>query len=179
VRPGLVRRRELAEEVVREYGSPRVLDVGCGSGRVAEYLLEAGASTLTGIDLSPEMLELARARLARFGESVELVLGDFMTLALTGPYDVIVAVGLFDYVPEPEAYIRRAGELCAGSMVASFPRWHWLKGPIRRLRYEVLSDCPIFDYTEPELRRLFSQAGFRRVSLRSPAKSGFLVRADR
>jgi ribosomal protein L11 methyltransferase len=87
---------ERVADAHRPSGLARVLDVGCGSGRVAEYLLEAGASTLTGIDLSPEMLELARARLARFSESVELVLGDFMTLALTGPYDVIVAVGLFD-----------------------------------------------------------------------------------
>ncbi len=174
-----MRRRELAEEVVREYGSPRVLDVGCGSGRVAEYLLDAGASALVGVDLAPEMLELARERLTRFGDRVELVLGDVLTAPLPGPFDVVVAVGLFDYVAEPAAYVHRVGELCSGSAVASFPRWHWLKGPVRRVRYEVLSDCPIFDYTESQLRSLFTEAGFRRLDIRSPAKSGFLVRADR
>src|SRR6185436_16283255 len=36
VRPGLLKRRDFALEVVREYDSPRVLDVGGGSGRVGE-----------------------------------------------------------------------------------------------------------------------------------------------
>jgi SAM-dependent methyltransferase len=42
-----------------------VLDLGCGTGRVALKFLEAGYS-VTGLDLSPEMLELASARCAHF-----------------------------------------------------------------------------------------------------------------
>jgi hypothetical protein len=67
-------------------------------------------------------------------------------------------------------------ELCAGSAVASFPRWTWTKGPIRKLRYEVINNCPIFDYTEEGLHGLFAAAGFAGVNLQ-PGTSGFLVRA--
>ena len=44
---------------------PCVLDLGCGTGRLALKFLEAGYS-VTGLDLSPHMLELASTRCAHF-----------------------------------------------------------------------------------------------------------------
>jgi SAM-dependent methyltransferase len=176
VRPGLFARRELAIEVVREYGSPSVLDVGGGSGRIGEPILEQGASRYVDVDLSDTMLDLARERLARFGDRVQLVQGDFLTMPLYGPFDVVLALGYFDYIEDANAHARRMGELCSGSVVASFPRWTWTKGPIRRLRYEVINNCPIFDYTHEGVTRMFTDAGFARVDLHE-GKSGFLARA--
>jgi SAM-dependent methyltransferase len=178
VRPGLFARRELAIEVVREYGNASVLDVGGGSGRVGEFALDAGASRYVDVDLSDTMLDLARDRLARFGEKVELVQGDFLTTPIEGPFDVAIAVGYFDYIEDAGAHLRRIGELTSGSVVASFPRWTWTKGPIRKIRYEVINNCPIFDYTESGLRSLLTEAGFTKQDIR-PGKSGFLVRADK
>src|ERR671937_1316642 len=85
LRPGLFNRRELALAVAREYERPTVLDVGGGSGRVGELLLEQGASRYVDVDLSDTMLALARDRLARFGEKVELIQGDFCEDTLDGP----------------------------------------------------------------------------------------------
>ncbi|MCD9589911.1 bifunctional 2-polyprenyl-6-hydroxyphenol methylase/3-demethylubiquinol 3-O-methyltransferase UbiG [Streptomyces sp. 8ZJF_21] len=49
-----------AEDVLRRYGAgPRVLDIGCGTGRDAAYLHGAGR-TVVGADLSTAMLEYAR-----------------------------------------------------------------------------------------------------------------------
>ena len=76
------------------------------------------------------------------------------------------------------AHLRRIGELTSGSMVASFPRWTWTKGPVRKLRYEVINNCPIFDYTEDGLKQLLVDAGFAKTEIKA-GKSGFLVRADR
>ena len=155
-----------------------MLDVGCGSGRIGEAILDAGASRYVGIDLSPAMLELAEERLRPFGSRVELVHGDFLALPLDGPFDVIVALGLFDYVAEPPGFARRMRELCSGEVVASFPRWNWLKGPIRKLRYEVVNNCPIFDYTARELLFVFGAAGFERVDVLQRGRGGFLLRAS-
>jgi SAM-dependent methyltransferase len=176
LRPGLFRRRELALAVARGYDAPRVLDVGGGSGRIGEPVLEQGASRYVDVDLSDTMLALARERLARFGDKVELIQGDFCEAAVDGPFDVVLALGYFDYIEDAPRHARRIGELCAGSAVASFPRWTWTKGPIRRLRYEVINDCPIFDYTADGLRELFADAGFPRIELRE-GKSGYLVHA--
>jgi SAM-dependent methyltransferase len=176
LRPGLFNRRELAVSVVREYASPSVLDVGGGSGRVGEFALEAGASRYVDVDLSDTMLGLAQERLARFDDKVELVQGDFLTAPLEGPFDVVLALGYFDYIEDAAAHVRRISEHCSGSVVASFPRWTWTKGPIRKLRYEVKNKVRIFDYTDAQLRELFSDFG--KLTLHS-GRSGFLIRADR
>jgi SAM-dependent methyltransferase len=178
LRPGLFNRRELALEVARGYESPSVLDVGGGSGRIGEPILEQGAARYVDVDLSNTMLELARERLGPFGDKVELVQGDFLTADLAGPFEVVLALGYFDYIDNATAHVRRIGELCSGSAVASFPRWTWTKGPIRKLRYEVINNCPIFDYAAVELRQLFAEAGFAHVELRE-GKSGFLLSATK
>jgi SAM-dependent methyltransferase len=181
LRPGLFRRRQLAVETVASYEEPRVLDVGCGSGRIGEFVLEAGASRYVGVDFSEPMIEMARTRLAGFGDRVELLTDDFLTAPLAGQFDAILAVGLFDYLPDPAVFLRRMFELSApgASVVGSFPAWSPVKGPIRKVRYEWIGDCPIFNYDRPGLQRLFTAAGFDRVDIQAPGRSGFLVRARR
>lgn len=56
-----------------DVGGLRVLDAGCGSGICSEILARRGA-TVHGVDVTPEMLDLARRRCA--GLAVELTLGD-------------------------------------------------------------------------------------------------------
>src|SRR5436189_5603176 len=113
------------------------------------------------------MLALARTRLERFGDKVELVQADFLTAPLEGPFDVALALGYFDYIEDAAAHMRRIGELTSGSVVASFPRWTWTKGPVRKLRYEVINNCPIFDYTEAGLKQLLAAAAFTPTALRA------------
>src|SRR5438128_274873 len=165
LRPGLFNRRELAIAVAAEHDAPSVLDVGGGSGRIGEPILDVGASRYVDVDLSDTMLDLARERLGRFGDKVELVQGDFLTTDLGGPFDMVLALGYFDYIEDAAAHIRRIGELCSGASVASFPRWTWTKGPIRKLRYEVINNCPIYDYTGDGISALYTAAGFTRVEL--------------
>jgi SAM-dependent methyltransferase len=178
LRPGLFNRREFALEVARGYEAPRVLDVGGGSGRLGELFLDQGASRYVDVDLSDSMLALARERLARFGDKVTLIQGDFLETPIPGSYDVILAMGYFDYIENAPAHVERIAALLApgGSVVASFPRWTWTKGPIRKLRYEVINNCPIFDYTRDGLVQLFT--GYTNVEIR-PGKSGFLLRATK
>ena len=50
---------------------------------------------------------------------------------------------------------------------------------MRKVRYEVVNDCPIFNYTERELRLMFGATGFSRVDVVAATRSGYLVRAFR
>jgi SAM-dependent methyltransferase len=176
LRPGLFNRREFALEVAAQYEAPRVLDVGGGSGRIGELMLEQGASRYVDVDLSDTMLELARKRLERFGDKVMLIQSDFLAADVPGSFEVALALGYFDYIEDAPAHVRRMRELLApgGSAIASFPRWTWSKGPIRKLRYEVINNCPIFDYTREGLLQLFD--GFANVEIRQ-GRSGYLLRA--
>jgi SAM-dependent methyltransferase len=181
VRPGLFRRRQLAADTVGAYSAPRVLDVGCGSGRIGEFVLQAGAAHYVGIDFSEPMVDLARTRLERFAPKVELIVDDFLAAPLEGQFEVVLALGLFDYLPDPHRFSRKMFELCApgGSIVGSFPRWSPIKGPVRKIRYEWVGDCPIFNYTRRELELMLGASGFEEVEILSPGRSGFLVRARR
>src|SRR6266536_4258325 len=114
LRPGLFNRREFALAVAREYEAPRVLDVGGGSARIGELVLEQGASRYVDVDLSDAMLDLARQLLDRFDEDkVNLLQGDFLSAAIPGSYDVVLALGYFDYIEDAPAHVRRMLELIA------------------------------------------------------------------
>jgi ubiquinone/menaquinone biosynthesis C-methylase UbiE len=175
LRRGPQRGRELAVSTVARNPGSEVLDVGCGPGQVAEMVIEAGAATYLGIDLSPHMLALARRRLERH-EAVELMEGDFVELDVPRMFDVVLALGVFDYLEEPARAATWIRAHCTSTLVASFSRWDWVKGPLRH-RYYVLHACPIFDFTEDHAESLLIGAGFSNVEFPSRGPRGFLVLA--
>jgi ubiquinone/menaquinone biosynthesis C-methylase UbiE len=83
----------------------RVLDVGCGSGQLTEWLVGHGA-TVTGIDVSPRMLELARQRV---GSRARLMVADAaapLSFADDASFDVIVASLVLHYVRDWDRVFR-------------------------------------------------------------------------
>ena len=76
-------------------GAPgRVLEAGCGTGRVALELARAGHE-VTGVDVDPSMLAEARAAAKDQALDVRFVEGDLIDLAdlLEGTFDVVAAPG--------------------------------------------------------------------------------------
>lgn len=71
-----------------------VLELGCGSGRVALALAQKGYS-VTGIDIAPAMLNRAKAKRrelpAAASKRVRFVLGDMVTLRLSRTFDAVIA----------------------------------------------------------------------------------------
>ncbi|WP_336973062.1 cyclopropane-fatty-acyl-phospholipid synthase family protein [Sphingobium aromaticiconvertens] len=75
-----------------------VLDIGCGWGGLAIYLHQIADVDVLGITLSQEQLGVARSRAAEAGVSdrVRFELRDYR--AVSGPFDRIVSVGMFEHV---------------------------------------------------------------------------------
>ena len=74
-------------------GDERVLDAGCGTGRVTEQLLDrlSDAGRAIALDGSPAMVDHARERLARFGARVEYVVADLARpLPIGGTVDALL-----------------------------------------------------------------------------------------
>jgi SAM-dependent methyltransferase len=123
-------------DALREYGlppAPRVLDVGCGTGFVAEEMTRRGAA-VTGIDVSGEMIERARTRVpeATFlqGRAEALPFAD-------ASFDVVTCAQTFHWLDQPMALAELARVLRPGGIVAV-----WWKGlmrgdTMRRIRDEV------------------------------------------
>jgi len=77
----------------------RVLDVGCGTGRYTEWLLEHGAQ-VTGFDASPKMLAHARERVGGRAELILHDLNDPLDFVESDSVDLVLATLVLDYVED-------------------------------------------------------------------------------
>ena len=139
-----------------------VLEIGCGTGVHTKGFLDAGAASVTGIDFSAEMLKIAAERLKNYEGRVNLIEDDFMTADFADrSFDVATALGVFDYVAEPLAFMKKAIGLTkerSGRFIASFPRSGTPRSFIRSVRLS-LKRCPVYFYSEEQLRSMADQCG--------------------
>lgn len=98
----------------------KVLDIGCGWGGMSLYLAQNFDVEVLGITLSTEQLDLARerARDAGLGDRLRFELQDYRSL--TGTFDRIVSIGMFEHVGLHyfETYFTRIRELLTEDGVA-------------------------------------------------------------
>jgi 2-polyprenyl-6-hydroxyphenyl methylase / 3-demethylubiquinone-9 3-methyltransferase len=92
----------------------RVLDVGCGGGLLSEPLARAGAQ-VTGIDLAPGMIEVARLHAAESGLSIDyrVASADAIAQASPGHFHVITCMEMLEHVPDPGAMTATLARLLA------------------------------------------------------------------
>ena len=100
-------RRDLVDWLPRPLGA--VLDIGCGEGASAEALRAAGAQSITGIELVPEVAEIARNRL----DSVLMGPVEEQIANLHGPFDTILAWDVLEHLVDPYGLLRRLRTLAA------------------------------------------------------------------
>lgn len=94
----------------------RVLDLGCGHGRILVELAARGLE-LTGVDLDEASLALAREALAQRGLQAELVRDDLRNVPRARPYDaVLIWLHTFGYY-EPDSEDERLIEHVAGALL--------------------------------------------------------------
>ena len=90
--------------------SRRALDLACGTGRIGRWLRAHGVARLDGIDLTPQMLEQARAK----GLYDELVQGDMLATGLPpAVYDLLTVVLADEHLAALLPLYREAARLCA------------------------------------------------------------------
>ncbi len=97
---------ELLLAVLERFAPASVLEVGIGSGLVAERVLERlPEARLVGVDDAAPMLDLARTRLGRFADRVTLVRGDLRRAEAIelGPaaFDAAYSVQTLHHLPDP------------------------------------------------------------------------------
>jgi SAM-dependent methyltransferase len=133
------------------------LDFACGTGRVLKYLLDRGIDA-TGVDISPDMLELASDRCSR----ATLVQGDVIAQPelVPGPFDVATAFRFF-LNAEPELRVDVA---------------RWLRGVVRPGGHLVAN----FHLNPVSARGLYTRARMRgdaAMPMMTIAQATDLVRA--
>lgn len=90
------------EEFLRDHPPGRALDVGCGSGTSSIALAQAGW-TVTGMDLAPRAIQLARRKARAAGVDVHFQVADFLRFPINpSAYDLVLDIGCFHGLPRSQ-----------------------------------------------------------------------------
>ncbi|HVP92653.1 MAG TPA: class I SAM-dependent methyltransferase [Acidobacteriota bacterium] len=84
-------------------GNKAVLEVGVGSGRISLALREKIQLCFVGLDLSREMLDLAKMKMSSYKQKSDFILGDAEHLPLTSEiFDAIICISTMHYFGSPK-----------------------------------------------------------------------------
>jgi 2-polyprenyl-6-hydroxyphenyl methylase / 3-demethylubiquinone-9 3-methyltransferase len=91
----------------RPLSNLRALDVGCGGGLLTEAMAAAGARA-TGIDLSEQLIDIARLHLLESGLQADyrVVSAEAMAAEQPGTFDVVTCMEMLEHVPDPQAIVQ-------------------------------------------------------------------------
>ncbi|CAN5760396.1 hypothetical protein BH11BAC4_BH11BAC4_06840 [soil metagenome] len=157
-RKGVYERQAIAVKACKEISNASVLDIGSGPGVNSVSLIKnAGASHVFGVDFAQHMIDYATvtANEEGVGDKCTFVLGDVLTYEFGNKkFDYACALGVFDYVEDAQKLVSRMSQLSTGSFMASWPE-NGLRMALRRYRYT----CPLFHYTEQQIRDFHTTAG--------------------
>ena len=136
------------------------LDVGCGSGRYSIAFAKSGATTVVGIDVAASMTELAAADAARsgVGDRCRFDTVGFLEYRMDRSFDVVVAMGYFDYLDDPAPHLQKMLSVCQGRAFLSFPKRWEIRVPIRIMRFAIEGGFVRF-YSRRDVEQLLTQAG--------------------
>jgi tRNA (uracil-5-)-methyltransferase TRM9 len=179
-------RREL-EELAKEWGQGKLLNLGCGHG--ADFLPFAENFELYGMDFSEEMLRLARKYAAKFNFSVNLAAADLRYLPYDNDsFDFVIAVATYHHLQkelqlsafqELKRILKPGGSAFITVWNRRQPRF-WFKGKEVRVPWKIKNETLYryyYLFTYGELKRLAEESGltvckiFPESSYRFPAKA--------
>lgn len=103
----MVRSDEIINTILDNAGvieGKTVLDVACGTGVLIPDYRKRKVASVTGIDISPKMAELARAKFPQ--PEVRILCGDVETTDFGEKFDCIVIYNAFPHFPDPERLIK-------------------------------------------------------------------------
>jgi len=168
-------RLRIAVDTVAALSATRVLDVGCGSGPLFAPLAEAGVH-VTGIDPAEAMVALATEGAAAHPGMVDVEQRGWEDITEVDTYDVAIALGVFDYVGEPEKLLVRMGR-SAPNVVASFP-YPGLRTNLRKVRYGMRG-VGVHGYPSTGFDALAGASGLRVERITPLGKAGAVVHFTR
>src|ERR1700677_2804003 len=149
-------RRQVLERAIDDLRLParaRILDAGCGSGRNMLELARHG--TVTGVELSPTSVTLARERAV--GEVIE---GSVLDMPFdSASFDLAVSLDVIEHLQDDLAALRELRRVIApgGSLLITVPAYQWLWSGHDEINHHHRR------YTRRSLQHVAEQAGWKQA----------------
>jgi SAM-dependent methyltransferase len=159
------------------YRGKRVLDVGCGAGTDLVRFAKGGA-LVSGVDISPSAVGLARQNFSQQGLEADLREADGEHLPYAdGTFDLVFAHGVVQYTPNSRALVeecRRVLKPGGDAIFQVYNRISWLNALSKVMKVPLEhEDAPVLGrYSASEFRAMLT--GFREIRIveeRFPVKS--------
>lgn len=178
-------RRAIAKCFSKLPPNASIVDIPCGTGRLAGPLLRHGYA-IHGMDISAEMLDVAKHRLEFAGTRFSTEVANAKQLPKDHPtYDAALCARVLMHFPLPEqiAFLAGVAKLSRGRVVIN----HCLDSPYQRLRRglkKTLGHRPSarFPVTNRDIKALLQGAGLRetrRYRLCSPISEAVYIVAEK
>lgn len=85
-----------------------VLDIGCGTGVMIPFYLERNVASITGVDISENMLSVAKEKFT--DPRVSFICADAETMRFEEAFDCCVIYNAFPHFPDPDSLVRNLAE---------------------------------------------------------------------
>jgi ubiquinone/menaquinone biosynthesis C-methylase UbiE len=154
-----------------------ILDVGCGTGTLLFRLQAQTNATLAGLDISTQMLALARQKL---GAAVDLRQGDSENLPWeTHCFDLVCCTFSFHHYPQPDRALAEMRRVLkpGGALLLADITFPGFVRPFVNLILPLLSTGDRHFYSRAEMLRLLEHARFQAFTWQKINASTFLVSA--
>ncbi len=159
--------RELYDNILHklsQFSFNKLLDVGCGTGNLLSLITKKYEIQLSGVDLSPNMLNIANEKL---GEKADLRLGDSENLPFKDEcFDMVTCTDSFHHYPHPENVLAEIKRVLnpKGTLLIADP---WAPTPFRQL---VNMYMRLFSkggnvklYSKNDIHKLLNNSGFKNI----------------
>jgi len=154
-----------------------VLDVGCGTGAVLSAIMNRNKNRpiLAGIDISPEMIKVANARL---GVHADLRTGDAENLPWNdNSFDVVLCIDSFHHYPNPEKALSEINRVVKpnGRLILADLFISGLRRQVINLFIRFSKEGDVRVYSKAEICAQIEAAGFKNISWELVTSNAFLL----
>jgi ubiquinone/menaquinone biosynthesis C-methylase UbiE len=170
-----LRYKKVIEEVA-PYRDATIFDVGCGTGRYSIALALKGIKKALGIDFAQNMIDEANHLAVQYevDHIGRFVKANFMQMNIEETFDHVFAMGVFDYIENPVPFLKKMIQCANKKVMISLPLSGGIIQKLRKFKFEKIKKCPIFFYSQEDVRRIAQEAGVKAFTIEKISKDYFL-----
>ena len=134
-------RLRAVEELIGSYVTGNILDIGCGTGDLAPFIIEQ-ETTYYGVDLSSKMIERAKSNYGVFlrnGRATFHVADCENLHFCSKKFDMVIAIALIEYLPDPIKFMIEAQRVLkdGGYFLITVPYKECINSKIRECLFPI------------------------------------------